>query len=871
MALAEPIPFGALACSDADAVADFIERLHAHGFALLRFEAAAASEVATLRAHAAQFFALPAEAKRSIGDLHSVGSTYAGYRDSESIDAEFLEVHTTCNGTYPTLAQPVGMSGAAAALFRRLDDMSRQLLRLIATSGLGIDSEALLAPLDAPRDVRAAASSGDETSNRQNDDALTAKLRVCDGKRLDLSIALHGSEGAGAVEDEESVSASVLRVCHYRRRAAQVAAAVVGDVEVLFDEHTDSSLLTLSTLCPDAPGLQLRDAAAPDSGWLTVESFDGVSSIDIEVHVGDFLSFLSRDYFPSCVHRVTRPLSGPGRLSFPFLVRPRQEHVLDTHKYDPSGSNPNLVEVSGIPCSHLRKLFDARGKRLLDARREMEEREAARKARAKAFREATLAKLRAGALSDSSDAEEDTHTQNAPAATPPPSPPPSPANAADAARPTGDEVAVKEEAKVAPRPPVRAIWRLCDLGALHYSSDFLFSFKQHDLHLDHAEEPVTLQTQLNACYPSLADPKTAFGFRHVHQLDYATSGLLCVALNKKAAAAAGRLFEARRVDKLYLALVVGHVSWEHAACDASVGEDASDPRGFRMAIGDAPGCSQPRPAHTDLYRVARGYLQDQPVSKLLLRPSTGRRHQLRLHCLALGHGVVGDVAYTGDKSAERMMLHAWRLRMPLPPPFSRSAQPVCVATADPFACDEGDGRMAASMPLEAAVVELHSEGAFDTPTVLRQMRLSMGTSEESVRDSVSLRFRVIAPAGSPHATPRGGGDGSVVGEARAPSATVHRTVGDNEETTHDFLQWRSRRRCKPGAAELKPATAANQAAKAVVVEPTLAPPAPQASTEVPTTVTQPLVAGDLVRTRLWVGVACAACALAVFAAFARRG
>ena len=85
-----------------------------------------------------------------------------------------------------------------------------------------------------------------------------------------------------------------------------------------------------------------------------------------------------------------------------------------------------------------------------------------------------------------------------------------------------------------------------------------------------------------------------------------------------------------------------------------------------MALGSDHGCSHPLPAHTELLTVARGHLAcGRKVSKLLLRPSTGRRHQLRLHCLALGHGVVGDVAYTGDASAERMMLHAWRLRLPL--------------------------------------------------------------------------------------------------------------------------------------------------------------------------------------------------------------
>jgi hypothetical protein len=92
-------------------------------------------------------------------------------------------------------------------------------------------------------------------------------------------------------------------------------------------------------------------------------------------------------------------------------------------------------------------------------------------------------------------------------------------------------------------------WGLTELAALHYSADYIFVYKQYDLHMDHASVPVTLATQMMEAYPTLADAKTAFGFRHVHQLDFATSGVLCIALNKKAASVAGKLFEKRTVSK----------------------------------------------------------------------------------------------------------------------------------------------------------------------------------------------------------------------------------------------------------------------------------------------------------------------------------
>jgi len=102
-------------------------------------------------------------------------------------------------------------------------------------------------------------------------------------------------------------------------------------------------------------------------------------------------------------------------------------------------------------------------------------------------------------------------------------------------------------------------------------------------------------------------------------------------------------------------------------------EKATD---FRMAIGDAtnPG----RAASTELEGVAWGQWLGRPVTKVVLRPSSGRRHQLRLHCVHLGFPIVGDATYTDDDKSFRMMLHAWRLVLPLP------AGTMTWETTDPF-------------------------------------------------------------------------------------------------------------------------------------------------------------------------------------------
>jgi len=75
-----------------------------------------------------------------------------------------------------------------------------------------------------------------------------------------------------------------------------------------------------------------------------------------------------------------------------------------------------------------------------------------------------------------------------------------------------------------------------------------------------------------------------------------------------------------------------------------------------------------REALTRVELIAKGTLWGRPVSRVSLTPHSGRRHQLRLHCLHLGHPIVGDYTYgrkvgEGEFSPPRMYLHACRLEV----------------------------------------------------------------------------------------------------------------------------------------------------------------------------------------------------------------
>lgn len=220
------------------------------------------------------------------------------------------------------------------------------------------------------------------------------------------------------------------------------------------------------------------------------------------------------------------------------------------------------------------------------------------------------------------------------------------------------------------------------LKVLHHSDDFIVVDKHWDIRIDSKMwyEKVTVQAQLRKHFPELADPNTYYGFRFCHQLDFSTSGALCVALNKAAAGKAYRCFKDRNVTKVYIALLRGCVEAESQTIIFSIGKNSTEGKTHMMCIEGTEGCENPKPCQTELTVLEYGLYDGKPATKVLLKPLTGRTHQLRVHCSAIGHPIVGDFTYSfgSDDAPYRMMLHAYLLRIPLHP------QPLLVSTTDPF-------------------------------------------------------------------------------------------------------------------------------------------------------------------------------------------
>ena len=134
----------------------------------------------------------------------------------------------------------------------------------------------------------------------------------------------------------------------------------------------------------------------------------------------------------------------------------------------------------------------------------------------------------------------------------------------------------------------------------------------------------------------------------VHRLDKEVSGVLLLAREPASHRYLNDLFSGRQVAKTYLALVHGHVPKDQGAIELPIRQFGSG----RMGV--AP---EGKPSLTH-YQVLK---RMERFTVLVVRPSTGRRHQIRVHLYALGHPIVGDLRY-GDKQAQqgfsRLMLHA---------------------------------------------------------------------------------------------------------------------------------------------------------------------------------------------------------------------
>jgi tRNA pseudouridine32 synthase/23S rRNA pseudouridine746 synthase len=186
------------------------------------------------------------------------------------------------------------------------------------------------------------------------------------------------------------------------------------------------------------------------------------------------------------------------------------------------------------------------------------------------------------------------------------------------------------------------------LNIVHADDDIIVLDKPSGLLTVPGKDPTLadcLETRVQAKWPTS---------KVVHRLDKDTSGLLLMALNKRALGLLGSQFEHRKTTKAYVARVWGELTPDSGRVDLPLATDWENKP--RQRVDHERG----RASQTEWNVMAR----EANATRVRLIPLTGRTHQLRVHMMSLGHPILGDEFYsTGEAlaAADRLQLHATEL------------------------------------------------------------------------------------------------------------------------------------------------------------------------------------------------------------------
>lgn len=163
------------------------------------------------------------------------------------------------------------------------------------------------------------------------------------------------------------------------------------------------------------------------------------------------------------------------------------------------------------------------------------------------------------------------------------------------------------------------------------------------------DEKGTLVSALLARYPEIARmgiEEKRVGI--VHRLDKDTSGLMVIARTDQARLKLQAQFQARTVEKVYLALVEKLPPTHTGRIEAPIGRDPDQRKRMAVVRGG-------RPAITDYEVIDQDFREGQALLRVTLH--TGRTHQIRVHMGFIGAPIVGDAVYGFRKQRIRMKRH----------------------------------------------------------------------------------------------------------------------------------------------------------------------------------------------------------------------
>lgn len=137
----------------------------------------------------------------------------------------------------------------------------------------------------------------------------------------------------------------------------------------------------------------------------------------------------------------------------------------------------------------------------------------------------------------------------------------------------------------------------------------------------------------------------------VHRLDKATSGVMVLAKNNYTHLNLINQFKERKVKKEYLAFCWGRVKSDRMVIDVPLKRDERNRLKMKVSF------CQAKTAYTEVLVKQRF----QATTLLILKPLTGRMHQIRVHLRFAGYPIIGDKKYGRKDGYDNLFLHARKL------------------------------------------------------------------------------------------------------------------------------------------------------------------------------------------------------------------
>lgn len=180
------------------------------------------------------------------------------------------------------------------------------------------------------------------------------------------------------------------------------------------------------------------------------------------------------------------------------------------------------------------------------------------------------------------------------------------------------------------------------IQVLAQEADYWVVCKPHNMSFHAESETMGFMQSMYESYPE-------HNFFPVHRLDKITSGLIILATNKESAAILSKLFEEHQIEKYYLALSAKKPKKKQGAIKGGM---KAGRNGNWMLTSEKENW-----AFTQFFSVAAPSVG---LRLFLLKPRTGKTHQLRVALKSLGSPILGDVRY-GGRASDRGYLHAFYL------------------------------------------------------------------------------------------------------------------------------------------------------------------------------------------------------------------